>query len=153
MGVYEVFIDIAKGITFGYKSGGYVSDVRNRYIHPHIEASGIACWGTWHDTLLGMIKEQDYLSILRLAYEFLSECNNVGWYISGYAFAKDNKDRCPDCWELNSNCECDKCEHCREHTDNCDCIRCPSSGDRLDEIGSGYCNGCNSLNGDGRCEY
>lgn len=153
MGVYEITLDIVEGITFRYVSGGYKSVTRSSYIHPHVMSNGDACWGSWHKTLEGLHAESNYIAELRLAYEFLCSAEPSGWYISAYAFAKDNGKRCEDCWLLTDDCECHKCDGCGNHIDNCDCIRCPDSGDRIEEIGEEYCGDCSSLDEDGHCNY
>jgi hypothetical protein len=155
MGVYNITIDIFnQDITFGYVSGGYDSDVRARYIHPHILSNGKACWGTWHNAIVEYHRNADYISELITARKFLCEADQQGWYINAFAFAKDNSGRCADCWELQDNCDCDICEYCEHSMDNCTCIRCPSTNDRIDEIGGDYCAECDQYNSeDGTCEY
>lgn len=148
MGVYQVTLDITKGITFAHLEGGYGHDCSE--IHPHIPSNGKPCWGSWSKEILNCHKEQDYIGELRLAYEFLCTCDIGGWYISGYAFAKDSGDRCKECWELGDNCECDRCSCCDRQSDDCNCSRCPDTDERYQD--DSYCNGCSSYTEDG-CNY
>jgi hypothetical protein len=148
MGVYEITLDITKGMTFAHVEGGYKRDCSE--IHPHIPSNGKPCWGTWSKDICKCHGEQDYIGELRLAHEFLSTCDSGGWYISGYAFAKDNGDRCRDCWELDYVCDCDRCSNCDRPTDDCACHVCPDTDERFSD--DSYCNGCSSYTEDG-CNY
>lgn len=156
MGVYEVTIDICKnngggsGISFAHISGGTnILEVSN--MHPHISSDGNACWGTWQNSLMKLYLEQDYISMLDLTYSFLCSADKNGWYINGYAFAKDANNRCRHCWEIAGTCSCEICGYCGEHMDNCECSTCPDSGDRLDS-NMEYCDGCRHYGEDG-CTY
>jgi hypothetical protein len=153
MGKYKIVISIEEGtIRFTYIDGGYGTEVYNNYMHPHILSCGEACFGTWNDKIGVLLGIGDYIGVLELCYEFLSECDRHGWYINGYAFAEDNKDRCNGCWELSDDCECEKCDSCGAYLDNCDCDRCPDTNDIIDDRDE-YCRDCGNRNEEGGCDY
>jgi hypothetical protein len=151
MGVYRVEIDLANGISIYYETGGYPSNYRNEFIHPHIRTNNMICWGTWYSTLSENLVEHEYINVLRIVYNFLSTCTPSDWFINGLAFSKDNENLCNECWEHLDDCECNRCESCGENLDDCKCRRCPDSGELI--LSNIHCDGCNSYNESDGCTY
>lgn len=150
LGVYEVHLNIINGVTFKHVSGEH--SWNTTCMHPHINEEGTPCWGTWFSTIQRFHGEQNYMGELGVCYDFLCSADRNGWFVSGYAFAKDAMNRCTECWYLSEECECDICEHCGRPSDDCECTSCPNTGDLLDDDRK-YCEGCDHLDEEGICNY
>ena len=153
LGRYAVEIDIMGNVVFSVVDRVNEPHEEVSEIHPHITASGSPCWGTWLQSITEGLTSGNYLSVLSLIHSYLSQCDELGWYVSALAFGKDANKRCKECWALVDECDCDKCEECGRDEEHCDCTRCPDSGDRIEEVGGSYCNGCSSLDNDGVCDF
>jgi hypothetical protein len=161
MGIYRIEINISKNtILFSRVSVVNATPPGIPCIHPHITNDGMACWGSWGTRVSELLVANDYLSLLLIINEFLSQCDPYGWYFNALAFDKDATKRCNRCWHLPDSCTCNICSKCGlrivqiiDGEQICNCFRCPNTDDFVDEDKE-YCKECSSFDvATLTCEY
>lgn len=139
LGQYEVYISYT---TIRILNRTSITN-RNGYPHPHINANGVPCFGTFYD-IPKLHSNGDFLNLLNMIYTYLHSIDQNGWYIPLMYWLPDVDKRCKNCWCFADSCGCDICSYCNEHRANCSCMRCPDNNEVLPNGYDEACRDCSS---------
>ena len=139
IGRFEVKINLER-LEIGFRN---LDNSIDGYPHPHINNSGIACWGSLEEDIERLIAEEDLYGLLVVIGEFLRSYNPENPYLKieywdpDYDPEEDERMRYEECREQVSLRDCVECgdencpyysdaeEVCYEDREVIECASCP----------------------------
>ena len=156
LGPFTIRLKWVDGTRWSAEISGETYDVREDYIHPHLNGSSI-CFGSVGDDADTAQRDPDPLTYLSVLDALLTSYNpqdpyrSLIYWVGCGCSCNDYCDRCEgwacecDCWTCGSCGErsdsyetpCDHCEYCTGGC--CECVRCDSCCEVADEICADEC--------------